>query len=107
MIKGVGPRASSNFCGSRDAIFYHAEAGSLPATFADGQWQHGAYNSIQVQVITPGEQVRFANYQSTSSIIYSLCSHKLPKVVCICVSTKCRVIKNSLLSIILLSVFSG
>jgi len=59
VVKGVGSDApSGEFCGSRNAIFYHAEAGSLPGTFSDGQREHGAYSSIQVQVKIPGEEVR-------------------------------------------------
>lgn len=64
VIKGRGSNSpSGDFCGSRDAVFYHAEVGSLPTTFSDGMREYGAYNSIQVNTVSPGEQVCFTSLQ--------------------------------------------
>ena len=63
VIKGRGSSSpSGDFCGSRDAVFYHAEVGSLPTTFSDGMREYGAYNSIQVNTLSPGEEVCMKTY---------------------------------------------
>lgn len=58
VVKGMGSDTQSGqFCGSRDAVFYHAEVGSLPSTFTEGLREFGVYQSVRVNTITPGEQV--------------------------------------------------